>query len=67
MLLSKFQVDWSVQEKTRKVNFQDSSHGDHLGLPTERILATFDLKVTLMLLQRSKINGLFDSREEVKK
>ena len=36
----------SVQEKKRKIDFQD---GGHLGFPIGTILAIFDLQVTLML------------------
>ena len=36
----------SVQEKKRKIDFQD---GGHLGFPISTILATFDLQVTLMV------------------
>ena len=35
-----------VQEKKRKIDFQD---GGHLGFPIGTILAIFDLQVTLML------------------
>ena len=48
MLPSKFEVNWlfgSVQEKKRKIDFQD---GGHLGFPIGTILAIFDLQVTLM-------------------
>ena len=39
----------SVQEKKRKIEFQDGGHGGHLGFPIGTILAIFDLRVTLML------------------
>ena len=44
MLPTKFRVNWlSVQEKKRKIDFQDGSHGGHLGYPIATILAIFDL------------------------
>ena len=33
----------SVQEKKRKIDFQDGCHGSHLGFPIGMILAIFDL------------------------
>ena len=33
----------SVQEKKRKIDFQDGCHGGHLGFPIGTILAIFDL------------------------
>ena len=42
MLPIKFQVNWpSVQEKKKKIDFQDGHHGRHLGFPMGMILATF--------------------------
>ena len=35
-----------VQEKKRKVDFQDGSHGSQLGFLIRTILAIFDLQVT---------------------
>ena len=43
----------SVQEKKRKIDFQD---GGHLGFPTGTILAIFDLQVTLMLPTKFRVN-----------
>ena len=37
-----------VQEKKRKIDFQDGGHGSHLGFPTGTILAILDQQVTLM-------------------
>ena len=42
-------IGLSVQEKKRKIDFQDGGHGGHLGFPIGTILAIFDLQVTLML------------------
>ena len=39
----------SVQEKKRKMDFQDGGHGGHLGFLIGTILAIFDLQVNLML------------------
>ena len=38
-----------MQEKKRKIDFQDGCHGGHLGFPIGTNLATFDLQVTPML------------------
>ena len=48
----------SVQEKKRKIDFQDGSHGGHLGFPIGTILAIFDLQVTLMLPTKFPVNWL---------
>ena len=42
-------IGLSVQEKKRKIDFQDGGHGRHLGFPIGTILAIFDLQVTPML------------------
>ena len=58
MLPSKFGVNWiSVQEK---------NHGGHLGFPIGRILATFDLQVTLILSSKFGVNWPFGSGEDAK-
>ena len=46
----------SVQEKKRKIDFQDGGHGGHLGFPIGTILAIFDLQVTLMLPTKFRVN-----------
>ena len=67
MLPSKFGVNWPfVQEKKRKIDFQDGGHGGHLGIPIGTILAIFDLQVTLMLLSKFGVNWPFGSGEEAK-
>ena len=38
-----------VEEKKRKIDFQDGGYGGHLGFPIRTILAIFDLQVTPML------------------
>ena len=38
-----------IEEKKRKMDFQDGGHGSHLGFLIGTILAIFDLKVTPML------------------
>ena len=48
----------SVQEKKRKIDFQDGGHGSHLGFPISTILAIFDLQVTLMLPSKLESVGL---------
>ena len=56
----------SVQEKKRKIDFQDGGHGGHLGFPIGTILAIFDLQVTLMLPSKFGVNRPFGSGEEAK-
>ena len=63
MLPSKFGVGLSVQEKKRKIDFQD---GGHLGFLIGTILAIFDLQVTLMLPSKFGVNWPFGSGEETK-
>ena len=58
-------VNWlSVQEKNRKIDFQDGRHGDHLGFPIRTILAIFDLQVTSILYTMFRVNWPFGSGEE---
>ena len=57
----------SVQEKKRKIDFQDGCHGAHPGFMIGTILAIFDLQVTPMLPSKFGVNWLFGSREEAKK
>ena len=38
-----------VQEKKRKIDFEDGGNGGHLRLPIGMILGIFDRQVTLML------------------
>ena len=56
----------SVQEKRRKIAFQDGSHGAHLGFPIGTILAIFDLQVILMLPTKFRVNWLLGLGEEAK-
>ena len=44
-LLSFKSTGLSVQEKKRKIDFQDGSHGCYLGFPIETILAFFIFKL----------------------
>ena len=46
-------IGLSVQEKKRKIDFQD---GGHLGFPIGTILAIFDLQVTPMLPTKYQVN-----------
>ena len=57
----------SVQEKKRKIDFQDGGHGGHLGFPIGMILAIFDLQVTLMVPSKFGDKWPFGSGEEAKK
>ena len=56
----------SVQEKKRKIDFQDGGHGGHLGFPIGTILAIYDLQVILMLPSKFGVNWPFGSGEEEK-
>ena len=72
MLPTKFGVNWpfgsrcflpslesiglSVQEKQRKIEFQDGGHSDHLGFTIGTILAIFYLQVTPMLPTKYLVN-----------
>ena len=49
-------IGLSVQEKKRKIDFQDGGHGGHLGFPIGTILAIFDLQVTQMLPTKYQVN-----------
>ena len=54
MLPSKLEsIGLSVQEKKRKIDFQD---GGHLGFPIGTILAIFDLQITPMLPTKYQVN-----------
>ena len=64
MLPTKFGL--SVQEKKKKIDFQDGCHGGHLGCPIGLILANFDLQVTPMLPSKFEVNWPFGSGEEAK-
>ena len=73
MLPSKFGVNWpfdsgeeAIQEKKRKIDFQDGCHGGHLGFLIGTILAIFDLQVTLMHPSKFGVNWPFGSGEEAK-
>ena len=56
----------SVQEKRRKMDFQDGCHGGHLGYPTGTILAIFYLQVTPMSPTKFGVNWPFSAGEEAK-
>ena len=59
-------IGLSVQEKKRKIDFQDGCHGGHLGFLIGMILAIFDLQVTLMLPSKFGVNWPFGSGEKAK-
>ena len=52
-------MDLSVQEKKFKIDFQDDNCGGHLVFPIGRILAIFDLQITLMLATKFRVNWKF--------
>ena len=56
----------SVQEKKRKIDFQDGCHGAHPGFKIDMILAIFDLQVTPMLPTKFGVNWSFGLGEEAK-
>ena len=56
----------SVQEKKRKIDFQDGCHGAHPGFTNGMILAIFDLQVTPMVPTKFGVNWPFGSGEEAK-
>ena len=62
-LASLVSIGLSVQEKKRKIDFQDGGHGGHLGFPIGTILASFDLQVTLILPSKFGVNRPFGSEE----
>ena len=55
-LVSLESIGLSIQEKKRKIDFQDGSHGGHVGFPIGTILAIFDLQVTQMLPTKYRVN-----------
>ena len=59
-------IGLAVQEKKRKIDFQDGGHGGHLGFSIGTILAIFDLQVTPMLPSKFGVNWPFGSGEEAK-
>ena len=65
-LVSLEAIGLSVQEKKRKIDFQDGGHGGHLGFPIGTILAIFDLQGTPMLPSKFGVNWPFGSGEEAK-
>ena len=56
----------SVQERKRKIDFQDGCQGAHPGFPIGTILAIFDLQVTPMLPCKFGVNWSFGLGEEAK-
>ena len=59
-------VGLSVQEKKRKIDFQEGGHGSHLGFPIGTILAIFDVQVTLMLPTKFRVNWHLGLGEQAK-
>ena len=53
-----------VQQKKRKIDFQDGRLGGHLIVSIETILAIFDLQVTFMLPTKFRVNWPFSSGGE---
>ena len=66
MLPTKFQVKWPYcsEEEVKNRFFLD---GGILGYPMEKILAIFDLQLTLMLPTKFQVNWPLGSGEEAKR
>ena len=56
LLRSLESIGLSVQEKKLNIDFQDGSHGGHLGFLIRTILVIFDLQVTLMLPTKFRVD-----------
>ena len=57
MLPTKFQVNWPFGSgEEAKIDFQDGSHGGHLGFPIRMILAIFYLQGTQMLPTKFQVH-----------
>ena len=68
MLLTKSKVNWLlVQEKKRKIDFQDGRLGGYLRFRIGTILPFFDLQVTPMFPTKFEAVGLFSGEEAEKK
>ena len=62
MIPTKFQVSFLlVQEKKRKIEFQDGRHGGHLGFLIGTILDIFYVHVTPMLPTKFRVKWNFGS------
>ena len=59
-------VGLSVQERKRKKDFQEHSHGDHLGFSIGTILATFDVQVISICPTKIQVIWPFGSKEVAK-
>ena len=59
-------IGLSVQEKNRKIHFQEGGYDGQLGFSIETIITTFDLPVTPMLPTKFQVNWSFGSGEEAK-
>ena len=65
MLPTKFQVNWPFSSgEEAKLDFQDDSHGGHLGFLIGTIFALYDLQVTPMLPTKFQVNWSFSSGNE---
>ena len=60
------QLAFRLRKWSEKQDFQDGGHGRHLGFPIRTILAIFDLKVTLMLSTKFRVNKHLGLGEEAK-
>ena len=62
--IKKRKIGLLVQEKERKIDFQDGRNGGHLGFPIRMILAIFDLQVIRMLPTKFQVNWPSGSGEQ---
>ena len=59
------QLAFWVKEKNFEIDFQDGSHGIHLGYLIGTVLSIFDQQVNLMLSTKFPVNWPFGSSEKV--
>ena len=60
------QLAFGFSRRSEKKDFQNGHHCGHLGFPISRILAIFDLQVTLILPTKFGVNWPFGAGNEVK-
>ena len=60
------QLAFRFRRRSEKKDFQDGHHSGHLGFPISRILAIFDLQVTLIFPTKFGVNWPFSAGNEVK-
>ena len=63
MFPTKFKFSWPFGSEKQEIDFQDDSNGGHLEFRIKRILAIFELQVTLMLPTKFLVSWPFSSGE----